>query len=130
MAVGADATRRCLRGGAASLGAGADRRRIKPRDPHWTPAMVRQVIGARLAAKGRKVGGLFRAIDKDASGTLSHAEFRRLLAGMNIAMSDRDFVAFIHTIDKDMDGDIHYVEFLKEFGKDIAGDAGGGSRRL
>ncbi len=128
MTVGADANAQLPELAAAQpgLGAGADRRVIKPRDPHWTPAMVRQVIGARLAAKGRKVGGLFRAIDKDASGTLSHAEFRRLLAGMNIAMSDRDFVAFIHTIDKDMDGDIHYAEFLKEFGEDIAGDAGAG----
>ena len=61
-----------------------EKRKPPPPLPHWTPAMVGKVVGQRLAAKSGRVQKLFRAADKDHSGSLSHDEFRRLLDGLNI----------------------------------------------
>ena len=51
---------------------------------HWTPKMVTKTLGERLAAKGWKITRLFRSVDEDKSGSISHEEFRTLLARMNI----------------------------------------------
>ena len=42
--------------------------------PHWTPELVTEALGKRLAAKGKKASVLFRAADSDRSGVLSHYE--------------------------------------------------------
>ena len=83
--------------------------------------MMRGPAGARLAAKGRRVGALFRAIDKDASGTLSHAEFRGVLADLNMPMGERDFERLLDMLDPDRSGAIDYNEFVGSFGAGVAG---------
>ena len=77
---------------------------------HWTPKMVTQVLGERLAAKGWKITRLFRSVDEDKSGSISHEEFRTLLARMNIVMTDSDFVEFMKTVDDDNSGQVMYSE--------------------
>ena len=61
-----------------------ERRRPLPPLPRWTPEMVGNAVGERLAARGRQVQRAFLLADADRSGALSVAEFRKLLAGMNI----------------------------------------------
>ena len=77
---------------------------------HWTPKMVTKTLGERLAAKGWKITRLFRSVDEDKSGSISHEEFRTLLARMNIVMTDSDFVEFMKTVDDDNSGQVMYSE--------------------
>ena len=77
---------------------------------HWTPKMVTKTLGERLAAKGWKITRLFSSVDEDKSGSISHEEFRTLLARMNIVMTDSDFVEFMKTVDDDNSGQVMYSE--------------------
>jgi len=59
----------------------------------------------------------FRKLDEDASGALSHAEFRRLLEGLNLYMVNDEFKKLMARYDPDHDG-IQFKEFMLAFGLD------------
>lgn len=62
---------------------------------------------------------LFLTVDKDRSGSLSHAEFKSTLDHIGVELSYDEIQALIHTLDANNDGDINHIEFtaiMERFG--------------
>ena len=91
---------------------------------------VRDELSHRLGLRNGKVQDAFLRADVDRSGALSHAEFRGVLADLNMPMGERDFERLLDMLDPDRSGAIDYNEFVGSFGAGVAGgrDTGALSR--
>ena len=61
---------------------------------------VRAALAERLSSRGPKVAQAFLWGDEDRSGTVSRAEFRRVLAHLNLELRDADFDALVDAVVK------------------------------
>ena len=82
-----------------------------------TPLELAQRVAAKLRQRGAKgligINRSFRIIDRDNSGSLSHAEFAKALCNYRIAENDSELSAIFEIFDRDNSGSISYNEFLR-----------------
>lgn len=71
------------------------------------------VIVKALQNLEAEVRAAFKAMDKDNSGSLSHAEVKQVFADFGEKVSDKDVDALIKEADTDGDGSVNYEEFVK-----------------
>ncbi len=62
--------------------------------------------------QANELSELFKLVDKDGGGTISHDEFHELLHSMSVKPTSADLELIYEEIDKDGDGTIQYSEFL------------------
>jgi Ca2+-binding EF-hand superfamily protein len=85
----------------------------------------------KLSMASTEVRTAFRKIDQDQSGSLDHAEFRRMLSIFNIEMNDTEFRKMIGKYDPDNNG-VCYREFIAAFASEMQASSinGGGIQKL
>jgi uncharacterized protein YbcV (DUF1398 family) len=99
-----------------------------PRGSHGRDIL--QQVAEKVEQKSSNVRVVFRNFDEDKSGVIDYEEFRRGLAHLGIALSDRDFQQLLAVVDNDRSGSIDYNEFvedLKSNDMQSGGMFGGGS---
>lgn len=110
--------------GGAKLGTGIDTRSLgKVRTGHYArpseafervpnPAEVDRLlarIAQRVKTQRSTSSAAFRAFDAAGSGRIGHAEFRRVLACLNLSVTVPEFEALCSKLDRDKTGTIPYV---------------------
>ena len=73
-----------------------------------------QQVAEKVEQKSSNVRVVFRNCDEDKSGVIDYEEFRRGLAHLGIALSDRDFQQLLALVDSDGSGSIDYNEFANK----------------
>ena len=63
--------------------------------------------------KGTEIRFVFRALDEDKSGSLSHEEFRIGLQKMGAYLSDDEWELLLDVVDVNRDGEVQYIEFAE-----------------
>eukprot|EP00750_Incisomonas_marina_P005329 INCI1391.1.p1 GENE.INCI1391.1~~INCI1391.1.p1 ORF type:complete len:1515 (-),score=368.65 INCI1391.1:65-4051(-) len=81
---------------------------------------------AKLGNKFDKLRVAFNSMDLDGSGTIEPEEFRKVLLGYNLRMSDEEWQKFLKGYPKDSAGHIRREDFYKKFGPLLSGSYGTG----
>jgi len=76
---------------------------------------VHQELTRILATMSEEIHRAFRKFDDDASGVLSHGEFRQLINQFNLHMANSEFKKLMQRYDPDHDG-VSFREFVLAFG--------------
>jgi len=81
---------------------------------------VHEQLKYRFAIATKKMQRLFKIIDTDGSGVISHVEFREALSNLNLNISPADFKKLMSKYDPDHNG-MTFREFKLMFAKEEAG---------
>ena len=82
----------------------------------WAEAAIARIGEGLLAAKlGDNSAAIFTAIDTNADGLLSPAEFSAAVRKLNLGFSEVDIVRVIAAVDANGSGNINYLEFTAAF---------------
>ncbi|CAG9333007.1 unnamed protein product [Blepharisma stoltei] len=84
-----------------------------PGQVRTTVAQVREYIQNQLRNKRADIGSLFRAFDKNLSGTLSRQEFRNALEHLGLNLTTYDVEMLVDVADANKDGSITLHEFIE-----------------
>ena len=77
--------------------------------------IIRGAIKSKRSLGGKAVkniAGVFKAIDKDGSGDLDHAEFKKAMDRLGLGLTEEQIVQCIEVLDKDGDGEVSLDEFM------------------
>eukprot|EP01028_Stygiella_incarcerata_P005960 TRINITY_DN2459_c0_g1_i1.p1 TRINITY_DN2459_c0_g1~~TRINITY_DN2459_c0_g1_i1.p1 ORF type:complete len:1822 (-),score=519.58 TRINITY_DN2459_c0_g1_i1:603-6068(-) len=74
---------------------------------------LRRKVVDQLLGKDSKVSELFRRLDENHDGAVSHSEFRRGLRGLGVNLTVPEFERLLSYVDADHDGEIDYAEFQR-----------------
>lgn len=81
---------------------------------------------AKLGNKFDKLRVAFNSMDLDGSGTIEPEEFRNVLLGYNLRMTDEEWQKFLKGYPRDSAGRIRREDFYKKFGPLLSGSYGTG----
>merc|ERR1711871_961079 len=84
-----------------------------PAEPRSGETVLKQ-IAEKVEQKSKNIRVVFRAFDKDKSGSVDYDEFRKGLANMGINLSYADFQNLLEVVDNDKSGCIDYNEFVED----------------
>jgi Ca2+-binding EF-hand superfamily protein len=65
----------------------------------------------RFSATPAELRREFKRVDRDVDGSISYAEFKELLTGLDAQMSEEEMQLGFHEVDTDRDGKIDLQEF-------------------
>ena len=77
--------------------------------------VIRSAIKSKRSFGGKamkNIAGVFKAIDKDGSGDLDHAEFKTAMKRLGLGLTPDQITTCIEVLDKDGDGEVSLDEFM------------------